>query len=110
MTKITIQEISKDSTIEILGHKFHGLEEIKKAVEKYCRVNRHRDAWEVEPKVPVEGLHVTCVYEPYPCFDSEDYANENCDYSNYFFSTKPLTKPELEYISRLPRDIQKIFN
>ncbi|MDE5886236.1 MAG: hypothetical protein K2H46_01480 [Muribaculaceae bacterium] len=100
MGKILIQEISIISKVEILGHQFNGLLDIKKAVEKYCRIKR--DSWDVEPKSPVEGIHVICVYEPYPCFDSYDYANEDRDYRNYFFSTEPFTKQQIDYLSKLP--------
>ena len=97
---ICIREVSKTSKVEIFGHVFNDLSEIKKAVETYCRVER--DSWDTEPKSPVNGLHVICIYEPYPCFDSEDYANEDRDYSNYFFSTKPFTKQQIDKLSKLP--------
>ncbi len=100
MAKIWIREVSKTSKIEILGHVFNGLNEIKSAVESYCRVER--EPWDTEPKSPVEDIHVVCVYEPYPCFDSEDYANEDRDFSNYFFSTKPFTKQQIERLAKLP--------
>lgn len=100
MATIYIREISKTSKVEILGHVFNGLSDIKKAVETYCRIER--DSWEIEPKSPVSGLHVVCIYEPYPCFDSEDYANEDRDYSNYFFSTKPFAKQQIDKLSKLP--------
>lgn len=100
MAKIWICEVSKASKVEILNHIFNGLDDIKKAVESYCRIGR--DSWNTEPKSPIEGIHVVCVYEPYPCFDSEDYANEDRDYSNYFFSTKPFTKQQITLLSKLP--------
>ena len=101
MEKIWIREVSKTSKIEILGHVFNGLNDIKRAVESYCRVGH--TPWDLEPKSPVEGVHVVCVYEPYPCFDSEDYANEDRDFSNYFFSTKPFTKQQIKRLAGLPR-------
>lgn len=100
MPKICIREISKTSKVEILGHIFNGLADIKKAVESYCRIGR--DSWNTEPKSQADGIHVICVYEPYPCFDSEDYANEDRDFSNYFFSTKPFTKQQIARLSKLP--------
>ena len=100
MATIYIREISKTSKVEILGHVFNGLSDIKKAVETYCRIERN--SWNIEPKFPVNGLHVVCIYEPYPCFDTEDYANEDRDYSNYFFSTKPFTKQQIDKLSKLP--------
>lgn len=100
MSNIWIREVSKTSKVEILGHVFNGLSDIKRAVEAYCRVDRQ--PWETEPKSPVEGIHVVCIYEPYPCFDSEDYANEDRDFSNYFFSTKLFTKQQIERLAKLP--------
>lgn len=100
MTKNWIQEISKVSKVEILGHIFNGLDDIKNAVESYCRIGR--DSWNTEPKSTVDVIHVICVYEPYPCFDSEDYASEDRDFSNYFFSTKPFTKLQIAHLSKLP--------
>lgn len=100
MVKILIREVPKASKVEILNHILNGLDDIKKAVESYCRIGR--DSWNTDPKSPIEGIHVACVYEPYPCFDSEDYANEDRDYSNYFFSTKPFTKQQITLLSKLP--------
>lgn len=100
MSKIWIHEVSKTSKVVILGQVFNGLNDIKQAVEAYCRVGSK--PWDTEPKTPYEGIHLLCVYEPYPCFDSEDYANEDRDFSNYFFSVKPFTKQQIERLSKLP--------
>lgn len=101
MEQICIREVSKDSKIEICGHVFNGLAEIRNAVEAYSRIGKD-DSWTTEPKKPVEGVHVICVYEPYPCFDSYDYASEDRDYRNYFFSTEPFTMEQIERLSKLP--------
>lgn len=100
MAKIWIREVSKTSEVEILGHVFNGLTDIKRAVESYCRIGR--ESWGTEPKYPAAWIHVVCVYEPYPCFDSKDYANEDRDFSNYFFSAEPFTKRQIEQLSKLP--------
>lgn len=60
MKGISIREVSKTSKVEILGHVFNGLSDIKKAVETYCRVERY--SWNTEPKSLVNGLHVICIY------------------------------------------------
>ncbi len=89
MTKIIrARVVSKTSKLEILGHVFNGLSNMKKAVKSYCRIGQ--DSWKTEPKSPIEGVHVICIYEPYPCFNSEDYANEDRDYSSYFFQQSHL--------------------
>lgn len=72
MAKILFREVPKASKVKILNHILNGLDDIKKAVESYCRIGR--DSWNTDPKSPIEGIHVVCVYEPYPCFDSEDSA------------------------------------
>lgn len=100
MADIYIRAMSINESEEILGQVFNGLNDIKRAVESLCRVER--DPWFVEPKSPADGVHVVCVYEPYPCFDAEDYASEDRDYSNYFFSTKPFTMQQVKRLSKLP--------
>lgn len=100
MANVCIHEVSTTSKIKILGHIFNGLSEIKKAVEIFCRIGGK--AWDTEPQSPISGIHVTCIYESYPCFDSEDYASEDRDFSNYFFSTKPFTKEKIMQLSKLP--------
>lgn len=100
MAIIQIREINKNAHVEILGHVFHGLIDMQNVVEAYCRVGSQ--PWETEPKSPINGVHVVCIYEPYPCFDSDDYANEDRDFSNYFFSIKPFTKQQIERLAKLP--------
>lgn len=100
MAKICVREVPKISKVEILGHIFNGLADIKKAVEAYCRIGRQ--PWSTGTKSPIGGLHIICVFEPYPCFDSDDYANEDRDFSNYFFSTEPFTKQQIERLAKLP--------
>lgn len=101
MANIIIREFSKTAKIEILGHTFNGLAEIKQAVEFYSRLGRN-NRWKTEPKKPVDGLHVIELYEPYPCFDSEDFASEDRDFCNFFFATKPFSKSEVMRLEELP--------
>lgn len=101
---INIRRIPIGTDVEILGHTFHGIEEIKHAVEAYCRIEKDyrgiRDKWTTSPRQPVAGLHVCEIYEPYPCFDAADYASENRDYANFFFSTKPFTNNDLDHLAQ----------
>lgn len=109
MKKMLIREIPVNARVEILGHTFSGLIEIKQAVATYARVMNStfgRHVFTVEPRKPVPGLHVLNLFEPYPCFDSDDYASEDRDYCNFFFSRKPFEKADIERLSR----IKKGFN
>lgn len=69
-----------DGKIEILGHVFTGIEEIRKAVEVRGRVTpdfrEERDLVEEIPEKPIEDLHILELYQPYPCFDSLDLLYE----------------------------------
>lgn len=100
MAMVMISEVPKTSKVEILGYVFNGLDSIKKAVECYWRIGH--GPLSTDPKCPVDGVHVVCIYEPYPCFDAEDYANENREYCNYFFSNQPFTRQKIARLSRLP--------
>lgn len=100
MEKIRIQEVLKTSPVEILGHVFNGLSEIEQAVEAYCRIEG--EPWKVVPETVIDGIHVICIYEPYPCFDFEDFGSEDRAYSNYFFSTAPFTNIKIKRFSKLP--------
>ena len=102
---MTIQKLPKDSTVEILGHIFYGIEDIDKAVEVSARVScsiGDRYIQREPAEKPVEGLHVLKLYEPYPCFDSSDYLYENRRYCNYFFSDKPFTDDDINRLASLP--------
>lgn len=98
-----VREYSTRDTVEILGHVFHGLEEIKAAVEISAspflsdEIDK-RFVDEITPKAPISGLHVAEIWKSYPCFDFEDRMNENRTYQNYFFSTEPFTPDRLSEI------------
>lgn len=101
MARIIIREFPKTAKIEILGHTFNGLSEIKQAVEFYSRTGRN-NRWKTDPRKPVDGVHVIQVYEPYPCFDSDDYACEDRDFCNFFFSKKPFSESDAIRLDQLP--------
>ncbi len=93
---IILRECSIHSDVEILGHVFHGLKEIKAAVEMSASPFSHDeiDKEYVDKKMPdaqIQGVHVAEIWQSYPCFDFEDRMNENRTYQNYFFSDKPFT-------------------
>lgn len=66
-----IEEVNQTTTINVFGVPFHGIDEIKKYAISH------------EPK---EGVYVGEDWQSYPCFDFDDFANENRFYSNFVFA------------------------
>ena len=83
---IQLRSIHDDFTL--LGHTFHGLEDM----ESYMR--------------PQEGekqdVFVNRVIESYPCFDSSDYLYENRFFRNYIVRKHPIGEEEEERLEKLP--------
>lgn len=105
---IIISTVPTDTIIEILGHTFNGLSEIRMAVEAELRIAETHfgnTVWHPTPQKPVEGLHVVCLYEPYPIFDSYDDASENRNYVNFFFSTEPFSDSYMYFLARLKHEM-----
>lgn len=106
--KIMVKEAPLDGEIVILGHTFNGLKDISEAVGVTARItqsyfDKKRQISRKDPTKPVSGIYVLELYEPYPCFDAEDYANENRKYHNFFFSTEPFTDEKINQIAKLSR-------
>jgi len=103
MGEIVIKEKSINAPVEVFGHTFKGLQAIKQAVELESRVEKSifgkRNIYEGKGKGIVPGIHILRLYEPYPCFDAEDYATEHRQYSNYFFSTEPFDLAMIEKLA-----------
>lgn len=79
-------------SVTILGHDFSGLQEIASTTEallgsKSCQAS-YLDIQ--NPKV-----HVGELYERYPCFDSDDYVNENRYYVNYLIRDHKIQESDL---------------
>lgn len=102
---IFVLEKSVYDSMEIMGHVFVCLHEIERAVEVDCRIRKSlsgsRDIQRRNDARPIAGIHVARLYEPYPCFDSSDYAEETRYYSNYFFSDKPFTDDCLNRLAEI---------
>ncbi len=74
---IEITDIDIRDSFRYAGRVFLGLEDLKRAAfDKYSKNYRMK----ASPYVVIVDKH-------YPCFDSEDYANENRSYQNYYFTT-----------------------
>lgn len=67
-----------------------------------CEVTRRIGRWTSTRERKNEKLHVANVYEPYPCFDAEDYASETRDYDNLFISDSPFTEVDCLEIEKFP--------
>lgn len=104
-----IKECSINQPITILGHTFNGLNDIISHVELSSSNRRFRDGlWCNVPSQFVEtggyaDIHIGELYEKYPCFDAEDYANENRYYQNFIFRKQPVTNDDLETLYDLPQ-------
>lgn len=101
--KVETQKIPIYSKMTILGHKIDGIQAINNACEASCDMRKRSgdkkyQIWRLNPKCPIARLHVVKIYEPYPCFDSSDYAYENRDYNNYFFSTSPFSDEDIVWL------------
>lgn len=115
MRKKIFREIHIDSPVEIKGCIFSGLQAIRGAVGKFARISDSlfgsRNVFEVEPKGDSHGMYVLQMYEPYPCFDSEDYADEDRDYCNLFFSDQPFTEQQIEQLAHVEPEMDfRIIN
>lgn len=100
--EVTIQKVSIKDDIEILGHVFHGLKDIKEHVEMSLYRDYSRgQANTREPKTTCE-VHVGEMWMPYPCFDAEDFANEDRTFQNFIFRKRAITQNDMKALSELP--------
>ena len=100
--EIEIKRYFITDDVEILEHVFHGLQDIKEHVEMslYRDYSRGK-ANERDPKKTCE-IHVGEMWMPYPCFDSEDFANEDRNYQNFVFRRRPIIQEDMRKLSELP--------
>ena len=100
--EICIIECTVKDDVEILGHLFHGLKDIKAHVEmSLYKDYSHGEADKVKPRAEC-GIHVGEMWSPYPCFDAVDCANESRRYQNYLFRERPITQDDMMKLSELP--------
>lgn len=99
---IRIREVPIDADIEIKGHVFHGLKDIQAAVEKSLHEGYSQNWFtNQKPRKPCK-VHVGELWTPYPCFDSDDYANENRCYRNFIFRSHRITRWDLSRMAKIP--------
>lgn len=109
MARRIFKEVSVECPVEVMGCVFPNLKAIRMAVGKYARIGDplfgKRSVFDGTPKDCPDGIYVLQMYEPYPCFDSDDFANEDRDYCNYFFSNKPFTAQQIEQLAHIKPNI-----
>ena len=94
-----IQCLSTDDSFTILGHRFDGLDDVRRSVEKYHRQERYD--FDAKKFDKLDGIHVLCDYEPYPIFDSSDFGDDR-EYRNYFFLQRPFIGEDIVHIDKMP--------
>lgn len=100
--KPRISEVLITDDVKILGHVFHGLQDIMKHVEmSLYKSYQYGHVSNKEPEVKCK-VHVGKLWAPYPCFDSSDYAYENRTYQNYVLRSRPITESDMKKLSDLP--------
>ncbi|MBR1520699.1 MAG: hypothetical protein IJ635_05620 [Bacteroidaceae bacterium] len=101
--KMVVREYPITADVKLLGHVFHGLEDIKQYVEMslYKSALLRDDASVLKPKQQCE-VHVGEQWHPYPCFDSSDAMYENRTYQSYIFKKRPLTQEDMRQLGDLP--------
>ena len=99
--KHSIFSCSIHDDVKILGHVFHGLEDIQKYVEISKCDRGISDAYKCEPDKKGK-VHVGELWMRYPCFDSSDFMYENRSYQNFIFRDRPVTSSDLRRLEQLP--------
>ena len=74
---IDVTTIETKTSFRYAGKVFHGLEDLKKTSCYFYN----------KEKLENGSPYVVLVDKLYPCFDSEDYANEDRFYQNYYLTT-----------------------
>ena len=100
--KRPVKEYAITDDVEILGHVFHGLEDIKQHVELSLYKDYSRGPARERKPSEVCEVHVGEMWMPYPCFDSSDSMYEDRTYQNYIFRFEPITQDDMRKLSDLP--------
>ena len=96
-----IQCYNIKDTITILGHEFHGLEDVIAHRTAYARIG-HSDISinSCSPKKHLPGFYVSEFYATYPVFDSYDIGDDRT-YQNYIFTNEPIDDEKLKEIAEI---------
>ena len=88
--------------VTILGHEFHGLEDI----QNHCVMAGKESlqdlrCWHREGVTEYPDIHIGELYDDYPSFDSYDSC-DNRTYQNYIFRTSLITEEDMEEAFKIP--------
>ena len=87
--------------ITILGHEFHGLEDVMAHRTAYGRIGySDLSICTCIPKSRKSGLYVSEFYARYPIFDSYDIGDDRT-YQNYIFTNEPINEETLKEIAEI---------
>lgn len=96
-----IQCYNIKETITVLGHEFHGLEDVIAHRTAYGRIGySDLSINRCIPKKHKSGLDVSEFYASYPIFDSYDIGDDRT-YQNYVFTNKPIDDEKLKEIAEI---------
>lgn len=96
-------KVAIDSPVEVGGHVFRNLTEIRNAVGKRARLSGRlwgRHVYDCKNIECPDDLFVIDMFEPFPKFDYSDYMYDDREFHNYFFSDKPFTDDMIEEIAK----------
>lgn len=98
LAEYDIQCYNIKDTITVLGHEFHGLEDVMAHRSAYGRIGySDLSINNCIPKKYKSGLYVSEFYATYPIFDSYDIGDDRT-YQNYFFSNESIDDARLKEI------------
>lgn len=90
-----IQCYNINDDVTILGHTFHGLDDIVRHTEISCKCkDSETSIYRPNESEKYPDIHVGCVYQCYPVFDIFDMG-DNRTYQNYIFRKESITEDEL---------------
>ena len=96
-----IQCYNIKDTIMVLGHEFHGLEDVIAHRSAYGRIGySYMSLNECTPKKIAPNLYVSEFYASYPIFDSYDIGDDRT-YQNYVFTNAPISGEKVKEIAEV---------
>lgn len=96
-----IQCYNIKDTITVMGHEFHGLEDVIAHRSAYGRIGySYMSLNECTPKKIAPNLYVSEFYASYPIFDSYDIGDDRT-YQNYVFTNAPISGEKVKEIAEV---------